>query len=509
MIWGRIGIATAAGVLLALAFPPVGFGPYAVVAVALLTYVTRTQRFRVGFGLGCLMGFIFFAVHMSWLAVVGYDGWLLLAAYCALWIGVVGGGTALVGRLPGWPVWVAALWVLSEAIRGRFPFGGYPWGRLAFSQAGDGIAEWSFVLGMAGLTAIVALCGAAIVAIGLAVAQRRVRLAAAWSAVLVVLVFIPGFWQPPNDGDPLTVAFVQGGTPQLGMGALDVRREVLDNHVAQTLALGAAVEAGQVTQPAFVLWPENASDIDPFVDPSAAEAITRAARAVGAPILVGAVINVPDRPDYVQNVGIWWDPLVGPTRIYAKTRPVPFGEFIPFREQLAEVIGRFDRIPRDFLAGETPGLFEVDGVIIGDGICFEVAYDAVMHELVQGGAGILTIQTNNATFGNTAQPEQQFDIERLRAIEHGRSLVVAATTGISAAIAPDGDVIALMEENEVGSRVVDIPVRSAIAPSGRIAPYLEVIMIVAAVLAMISAGVGGRLGYGRDRARRDRHSDVQ
>lgn len=497
MIW-RILVALTAGIVMFLAFPPVGFGPYAIVAVALLTWTARGQRAGRGFLFGFATGLVFFAAHMFWMTVVGTDAWILLAAYCALWIGLIGWGTALVTRLPLWPLWVGALWVLSEAIRGRFPFGGYPWGRLAFSQAGDAVAEWSYLLGMAGLTFVIAFCGAAIVAVGDALVQRRTRAVIAWSLPVALIVVVPAVIHPAFNGSRITVAMVQGGTPQLGLGALDVRRAVLENHVRETAALGAAIERGDVARPEFVLWPENSSDLDPFVDATAAALIDQAAQAVGVPILVGAVINVPDDPNFVQNVGIWWDPQTGPGRIYVKTRPVPFGEFIPFRSQLAPLIGRFDRIPRDFMAGSQAGLFPVDGAIIGDGICFEVAYDAVMHELVTAGATMLTIQTNNATYGNTAQPEQQFDISVLRAIEHGRSLVVASTTGISAAIAPNGEVITAMGEGEVGYRVADVPVQSTLAPSGRIAPWLEGLLVGVAVLAMVVALAGRRLGFGRD-----------
>ncbi len=258
--------------------------------------------------------------------------------------------------------------------------------------------------------------------------------------VLVATLF-PALVSTPATGDSIggdpsaTIALVQGGTPQVGMGAMDVRRAVLDNHVAQTLALGQAIDDGTVEQPAFVLWPENASDIDPFADAQAADAITAAARAVGAPILVGAVTSVPDNPAGVWNVGIVWDPVSGPTQMYIKTHPVPFGEYIPFRDLIAPVIGRFDRIPRDFIAGTEPGNLDIGGVAVGNVICFEIAYREVVDAVVDAGARVITVQTNNATYGGTSQPAQQLGIERIRAVEFGRSVLVAATSGITAVIA--------------------------------------------------------------------------
>lgn len=485
--WPAIGITIVAGVVLSLAFDPVGFGPYAIAGVALLTTALIGRSAFAGFALGLLAGTIFFAVVMSWMRIIGLDAWLLLAVYCGLWMGLIGLGTAVVTRVPLWPVWVAGWWVLSEGLRGRVPLGGFPWARLAFTQSEQDLSAWAYLIGMAGMTGLLALLGASVVALGLAIARRDRVPVIAWSVVLVLPFLLTVVWQPSVTGTPVTVAFVQGGTPQLGMGALDVRRQVLTNHVVQTEALGRAIDAGEVPRPAFVLWPENSTDIDPLQDPTVAADISRAARAVGVPIVVGAVVAVPGDPGAVWNVGIVWSPTTGPGERYIKNRPVPFGEFVPFREQLTPIIGRFDRVPRDFLPGDIPGVLNAGGVMIGDLICFEVAYDDVSHALVRDGAQLMTVQTNNATYGNTAQPEQQFAISRMRSIENGRSVLIAATTGISAAIAPDRTIIEAMPQNEVGFGVVNLPTSSAVAPSAVIGWLLEGIWGIGAVIALAIA----------------------
>lgn len=490
--WVAVLLSIAAGFVLFLGFDPVGFGPYVIAGVALMTIALIGRRPVAGFGLGVLTGAVYFALLMRWMLIIGIDAWALLAVYCALWIGLVGWGTVLVTRLPLWPVWVAGLWVMSEGIRGRYPLGGFPWGRLAFSQSEQDLSAWAYLVGMAGLTGLLALIGASVVAVGLAVARGSRAAVVGWAAVIVVPFAVTGVWQPNAQGPVVPVAFVQGGTPQLGMGALDVRRQVLDNHVRETLALAAAVEANEVSQPRFVLWPENSTDIDPFTDASVAADISRAADAVGVPIVVGAVVRVPGNDRAVWNEGIIWEPGTGPDGRYIKNRPVPFGEFVPFRDVLTPIIGRFDRVPRDFLPGDKPGVLDANGVVIGDVICFEVAYDDVVNGVVLGGAELLTVQTNNATYGNTAQPEQQFAIALMRSVENGRSVVVAATTGISAAIAPDRTILAKMEQNDVGFRVVDVPLRTALAPSASTGPIMEFSWIVLAIGAVVVSLLGRR-----------------
>jgi apolipoprotein N-acyltransferase len=188
-------------------------------------------------------------------------------------------------------------------------------------------------------------------------------------------------------------------------------------------------------------------------------------RSAHVPVLVGAIVQVPGDPNSVWNQGILWDPVTGPGQAYSKTHPVPFGEYIPFRSAIAHLIDRFSRITRDFAAGDQPGLFSVNGLEIGDVICFEIAYNSVIDPLIDGGARLLTVQTNNATYGGTSQPNQQLQIERFRALETGRSVVVAATTGISAFIEPDGEIQARIDEGEVGSSVQEVVLRGTKNPS--------------------------------------------
>lgn len=459
-LWVAVVLAVASGLLLWSAFPPVGFGPSAPVGVALLTAALWGARVRRGVGLGLVSGVVFFLPLLAWIRVVGDDAWILLSLWCGAWVILIGVGTTLASRLPVAPLWIASTWTLVEALRGRIPWGGFPWGSLSFSQADTGVGDWASIGGTPLVTFAVALTGACLTALALSLSRARWRAAIANGVAIAALTAVAGWlapWAvPAPSADRAAVAVVQGGTPQTGMGAMDVRRAVLDNHVAQTLDLAQAVERGEAPAPDFVLWPENASDIDPFADATVAADITAASRAVGVPILVGAVTTSPEDPDEVWNVGIVWTPDQGPTDLYVKTHPVPFGEFIPFRDQLSDLIGRFDRIPRDFAAGDRPGNLDIAGVAVGDVICFEIAYSDVVAAVVAGGAEVITVQTNNATYGGTAQPDQQVQIERMRAAETGRTVLVAATSGVSAEILPDRRITQSIAEGDVGWFVSDV-----------------------------------------------------
>ena len=474
----RVAAAVAGGLLLYCAFPPVSWGWLALPAVFLVTWAAWSASWWQGAVSGLAAGLAFFVPLLQWMTVIGSDAWLALSVFCAGWMALLGIAIALVSRLPGSAVWVACAWGLEEALRGRIPWGGFPWGSLGFSAPDQPWAPALSVVGVSGSGVVLALVGASAVA---AVDGRRVngeqgngergtgeqgtgpdgrrpfdtRWAVVAAIALAALVALPRMIGLPPSSGTLFVAVVQGGTPQLGMGAMDVRRAVLDNHVRQTLGLARDIAAGTAAQPDLVIWPENASDIDPLADASAASAITAAARAVDAPILVGAVLaaRTPDGTvvaDGVWNAGMLWLPSGKPTQVYVKNHPVPFGEYIPFRQQLAGLIGRFDRVPHDFLAGDKPGIMQVGSATIGDVICFEIAYPDVVDAVAGGGAQLIAVQTNNATYGGTAQPDQQLEISRARAIEQGRVVAIAATTGVSAFIGPTGEVLASMPQGRTG-----------------------------------------------------------
>jgi len=375
------------------------------------------------------------------------------------------------------------------------PFGGFPWGRLAFAETASPFTPYAAVGGAPLVTFATALCGALAAAAVLAFGSWR---RAVPLVLLAVAVPVAGLLLPvgAGEGRPVTVALVQGNVPGVGMQPFGEREQVLRNHVDATHRLAADVRAGRVDRPDLVVWPENASDIDPFQDPSAKALIDDAVQDVGVPVLVGAVLDGPG-PDHVSNTGIVWDPRTGPGARYVKRHPVPFGEYIPFRAELTGLISRLDQIPRDFYAGHRPGNLTVGPARVGDVICFEVAYDGLVRDVVRGGAQVLVVQTNNATYNGTGQPYQQMAMSRLRAVETGRDVLVTATSGISAVVRADGTVAQQAPEKVARTLVAEVPLRDGQTLSTRLGGWPERVLAVAGLLA---AATGVVLQRGRRRA---------
>ena len=440
----RLALAAVSGLLAAVSFEPFGWAYLLPVAVAGATLAVRGCGPRLAFGTGTVFGMVFMLVLLPWLRVIGPDAWVALSLLEALFYGLGGVATSLVLRLRWWPLWAATVWVGVELLRGTLPFGGFPWGRLAFAVVDTPVAPAFAFVGSGGATYLVALVGTTLAWTLLSLRRTPGR---AVAALLLACAFAVVFGvrpvnapSPHADYNPFTVAAVQGNVPGEGLDAFSERRAVLDNHVHATLDLARRIAAGEATRPDLLIWPESSTDIDPFRDPTAYAQIQQAVDAVGVPVLVGAMVDGKE-PSDVYNQGIVWHPGTGPGERYSKRHPVPFGEYIPFRDVLAHYIRRLDQIPRDMVPGTKPGVLEMNGITFGDVICFEVAYDEVVREAVTPRTRVLVVQTNNATYMGTGQVEQQFAIARLRAIETGRPVVVAATNGVSGIIAPDGVVI--------------------------------------------------------------------
>lgn len=468
----RLPLAVASGAVLYAAFPPLALWPLAPVGVTGLVLACRGASVRYGALAGLLAGLAFFVPLLRWSGLeVGLVPWILLAVLQAAFVVPLGAALALVTRLPSWPLWVAALWTADEALRARLPFGGFPWGRLAFSQTDTPLTPLAALGGAPLVTFAVALVGAVV---ALLAVDRSVRTAGGAGAVAAVLAGGAVLAPVGGTGEQVTVAVVQGNVPRLGLGFNDQRAAVLGNHVDATRALAADVRAGRTPAPDLVIWPENSSDIDPFEDRTAYAAIDRAVRDIGVPVLVGAVLDGPG--EKISNTGIVWDPETGPGERYVKRHPVPFGEYIPLRPLARRISSKVDLVPRDFAAGDEVGVLDVGPARIGDVICFEVVYDDLVRDAVQAGGRLLVVQTNNATFGHSSQTEQQLAMSRLRAVEHGRTVVVAATSGVSAVVEPDGD---LAYRSEIFTRdvhVTQVPLRDAHTPATRLGGWPELVI---------------------------------
>ncbi|MGW1208759.1 apolipoprotein N-acyltransferase [Streptomyces sp. NPDC002499] len=497
-------VAALSGVLLYVSFPPRTLWWLALPAFAGFAWVLRGRGLKAAFGLGYLFGLGFLLPLLVWTGVeVGPGPWLALVAAEAVFIGLVGVGVAAVSKLPGWPLWAAALWIAGEAARARVPFHGFPWGKIAFGQADGVFLPLAAVGGTPVLSFAVVLCGFGLYeAVRLGIDGRRtrtVRRSAAAVALLSVAVPVAGALaartlvsDKAEDGYA-TVAVIQGNVPRAGLEFNAQRRAVLDYHARETERLAAEVKAGKIAKPDFVLWPENSSDVDPFANADARAVIDKAAKAIGVPISVGGVV---ERDGKLWNEQILWDPAKGPTDTYDKRQIQPFGEYLPLRSLIGAINSNWTSMVRqDFSRGTKPGVFDMAGTKVGLVTCYEAAFDWAVRSEVTDGAQIISVPSNNATFDRSEMTYQQLAMSRVRAVEHSRTVTVPVTSGVSAIIMPDGKITQKTGMFVADHLVQKVPLRSSETPATRlgILPEIALVLVAAAGLGWaIASGVRGR-----------------
>jgi apolipoprotein N-acyltransferase len=494
-------LSVAAGVALAAAFPPVGLWPLAMAGPALLTLAVWGKGRLATAGLALVTSVVFFVLLLTWLVNVAWYAWAALVALEAGLFTLAAPALRPLLRLRAWPLGVAGWWVAQEALRDRFPYGGVPWGRLVMSQAGAPTAGWAAIGGPPLVTFAVALAGTCVAYLAVTMLgwtrpgqpagsggrRPRVRLLAAGAALAATGIALAGglVWQRvPTRVPSAIIAAVQGNVPHSRSLPKQLRETtVTANHADATIAFAAAVRAGRRPSPDVVIWPENSTDIDPSLSPTTYQTIAAAVAAIGRPVLVGAVLQNP-----LRNAGQLWLPGRGPVQVYVKRQLVPFGEVIPFRSLIDTFSSLPSLQPVNFTAGHRAVVFAVGKVRLGDVICWEVGFDAIVRSEVLAGANVLTVQTNDADFeldGQLGETFQQLAMARIDAISTGREVIVVSTTGVSAFVAPDGTVTAASRTWRRTVLEQRVPLETAFTPADRLGAWPELTIAGLTVLAAL------------------------
>ena len=487
----RVGAAVGFGVLTALGFAPFGWWPLLLPGVAGLSLlVLGAGRLRAALLLGWGYGIGYMGLGLSWMRAIFVEAMLGIVAVTSLLYVLLAALGYAVRRLALWPLAFAAAWVAVEALISRWPFDGFSWMRLGYTMTDTPLAGLYPLVGVAGVSFVVALLGQGLLwqvdswsrrrgLVGAAVVLATAALTAAGAA-------IPA---GASVGQTSTIGWVQGGAPGGGVYGIGPPRTTTRNHLAETRALFEAVDAGREPRPDFVVWPENGTDLDPYHDAETAALVGQALQAAGVPILVGTILDGPG-VDERQTAALWLDPQAGELQRYVKRGIVPFGEFVPFRSVLLPLFPVLRYVGAQSIAGTEPGVITArvgQQYPLGLMICYDVSFDAIVYDTVRHGGEVLVVQSSNAMYQGTGQIDQQFAITRARAAELRREVLVVTTSGVSGLINPDGSVRFRVDEPAAASGVVELPRRTGLTPAVWLAPVLELVVILAAA---VLAGVG-------------------
>ncbi len=472
--WAAVLLAAGAGAILDAGFPDRGWWILAPVGVILMLLALLGRGPWSGLLVGMVAGLSFWLIHISWLTLyLGPVPWLALAVLQAIFFGA---GLALIalvlragpriwpsapGRLGVVPVVVAGLWTAREALAAVWPYGGFAWGRVALSQSESPFGPLIAWVGMSGLSFILVWLSALIVQLLREYRLGRLLRTGIAIGAIALLLAIPAW--PTIQTGTTRLAAVQGAS-DAGLFARFAPGQILSDHASATLPLvGEKVD--------FVVWPENSSDIDPTRSADAANVSDHISREMNAPLVTGTIM---ERDGKFYNSSLLWKSGQGAVALYDKVHPVPFAEYMPdrsfWRPFAPELV---DLVWRDYEIGTRGNVFDINGILAGIAICFDIADDQLVREMIDGKAQIILAQTNNADFGRTDESVQQLAIARLRAIEAGRTVVNISTVGSSAIITPDGKTLDSLPTWEPGAMVQTVPLSDTVTPAMRVGRGIE------------------------------------
>lgn len=432
--------------------------------LALFILHTINQRFQVRVINTFLFALGLFAPMLHWSSsFVGSVPWILLTILCALFYLPL----AIVLQSSRW-LWLIfpSLLVTIEFARNRIPFGGFAWGRAGYLAVDSPYSELVAYVGVAGASFFIGLFGVALYRI-----LTGFRLY--WIPVLILFAFIPRY-ELPTIGS-ITMTSVQGNVPRLGYEISTQVRKVFENHANETLRMS---RESQSNPPDVYIWPEDGADIDPLK--SGREEITALVSQVNAPIIFGSVGR--DNLNRPVNLSILWRDG-GAASIYQKQHLAPFGEYIPLRSIAASISPLVNQVT-DFVPGNSWKYHYVDKAIIAPLICFEVADDHLIRQAVAT-SNIFIAQTNNATYGKSAQSRQQLQITRSRALEHHRSIASISTVGTSAMVDSHGQIISELTPYTTSSLTADLRLYEGVTPAGRAGLGVEYLALAISLVAIL------------------------
>lgn len=448
-------VAALSGLLFAASFEPIGLwfcAPFAY-ALFLKFALNRSHLYRDAF----IFGFVGSAVTLWWAGK--YVG-LLPLFFLALLHGLFLLPLGVLGRFTRNILWFIPAILALEEIRSHFPFGGFSWMRIAFSQAD---APFVSVISIGGAL----LLSAWVLAIAaLIVRYRHLHLLLIAAAVLLPLAISNSY----TEDESVSFIGVQGNTPSVGLEFNDRAEAVFNLHLEKT-------RATPLNGADLLIWPENAIDVDPFLNARVSGAIESLTSELKRPLIAGAITR---KNGALENVSLMYDVSGEVVSYYSKQYLTPFGEFIPLRP-LARIVSPYVDGVSDFSPGAQVDNHIVKGMTLAPVICYELLSDSLVHE-ASASSQALVVQTNSATFAGTAESAQQLNITRLRAQENAREIASISTIGISAHIDINGNVISKTQEDVDATLRGDLRSNQAITLANKLGGLAPILVLIISLI---------------------------
>jgi apolipoprotein N-acyltransferase len=476
----------AAGLLLSLAFPALDWGPLALVALIPLLWAWRDA----GPGRAALYGFVagiaFFSVLLWWIVYFGAVAIIpLVVAESAYWAGA-GAVVGALGRRGIRSAWiVAATWIVFEALRVRWPLGGFSWGQAGVAlhdfPVARSLASWG---GIPLVTFTVVLVNGLLLELLLALRRRPERARALFRpaislvGVAVVVGLAHAFVYTPTPTGTFTFALLQGNDQNRRLTQAEIDSGYLTRkHLALADQLRGKYD--------LIVFPESSLETDPETDLQLRAELTALARKHDSAVLVNVVDDRVPGKEY--NANRLYDQNGRLQGTYRKQHLVPYGEYVPFRDQLS-FISELQQIPHDFSPGHHAKVFRVHGTPVGNVICFESAFPSLMRQSAADGAQVVVVSTNNRSYRRSPNSAQHVALSQMNAATIGRPVLHSAISGITAVIDADGTVrrtTKLFDSTVVTGRVTTVRGETPAVRYGDWVEWASLLVLLGAVVVAV------------------------
>ena len=430
------------GALFVPGLAPMSAWPSTLLSIAALLYLMHRKSQQSAFLIGWLYGVGLFGAGVSWVYVsIQVHGQAppllagtLTALFCLGLATLTGLQMALYrrcsrGRKTPSSLLFAAIWVLFEWLR-SWLFTGFPWLYAGYIALDTPAAGWAPVVGVYGLSFLIAGLSAAIGSLALnnaSTLRKKGAEASIWVIIILTGMPLSAVSWTQDRSAPLTVAIYQPNIPLEKKWDRRYFRAIQQQYTDNSRPYFKNTD--------LVLWPESALPTYKDRIEDYLSLISTEATETGTTLITG----IPTRDaqgGYNSIVALG----LGAGE-YRKQKLVPFGEYVPFEENLRGLIQFFDLPMSNFIPGpNVPPILSAGPLKVASFICYEIVYPDFVWQGARDAALLVTV-SNDSWFGHSIGPLQHLQMARFRALETGRPLLRGTNNGVSAIIDHKGDLL--------------------------------------------------------------------
>ncbi len=478
-------LALLTGVVLLISFPYPDIGFLTFFGLVPLLLAVRHTSLKKAALYGLISGLVFFGGLSYWVAIYGLVPFFLITTVMALFLVVFSSATQYVSKRTSFifeVFFIPSLWVSLEFIRSELGSFSFPYGVLGYSQH-DFLAllQLASIVGVYGISFLIVLTNVLIVGI---IDNRRdsgFQIKVAVSLIIILIAsFCLGFGllkqtHKERQQESVLVGLVQVSIPQ----SLD--RDESENPQIMRKYERAIFDLRD-KKPELLALPESTLPSYVPEDDPLIEQMRQWARNMQTPLLIGIPLISQNGRSF--NTAQLIDKEGKTQDMYKKIHPTPFGEFIPIRS-VSEKLWTDFTTRGDISGGDSLTIFKLSDVDdrLESGrfsvlLCSESLYSHLGRQMVQEGADVLFVLTNDAWFKRTSEAEQHFVLSKMRAVENGCFVVQVANSGISGFVTSKGEVLKrtqLFEVEALVERVVFSRTATFYTRVGFLFPYALII----------------------------------